>query len=292
MAVRACAVAGQFYEGSAEACREHIREMLASIRIDQPLPERIVAGIVPHAGWVFSGSPACRVFEAIRRQGGADTFVIFGAVHSVMAQQGLLYETGAWKTPLGDTAIDEELARRILDAAGGVIQADEGAHRREHSIEVQVPIIRYLFPEAKIVPILAPPVAGAHRIGEAVAGAIADAKHKVVCIGSTDLTHYGPSYGFTPMGTGARGISWAKEENDRFFIDLALKMQADKLVETSQMYGSACGGGAAAATVAAAKILGAEKGYLLAHTTSAEVVQDRFGRPSDDSVGYAAIVFG
>jgi MEMO1 family protein len=292
MAVRACAVAGQFYEASAGSCRTHIEQMLSSIRLDQPLPERIIGGIVPHAGWVFSGPPACMVFAAVKKLQMVDTFVIFGAVHTVMARSALLYSTGAWQTPLGPVAVDEPLAEAILKNPENLIHADENAHRREHSIEVQVPFIRHLFPDAKIVPILVPPVTDAHQVGRAVAAALADADRKVVCIGSTDLTHYGPSYGFTPMGYGEQGTEWAKTQNDRLFINLALSMQADKLVESSQLYGSACGGGAAAATVAAAAHLGAEKGYLLAHTTSAEVVRERFNSPSDDSVGYAAIVFG
>jgi MEMO1 family protein len=101
-----------------------------------------------------------------------------------------------------------------------------------------------------------------------------------------------PSYLFTPMGSGPQAIRWAKEKNDRFFLDLALSLQADRLVEASHTYGSACGGGAVAAAVAAAHELGAQKGYLLAHTSSAEVMAKKFQRGAEDSVGYAAVVFG
>ena len=94
------------------------------------------------------------------------------------------------------------------------------------------------------------------------------------------------------MGTGAAALKWAKESNDRFFIDLAISMQGDKVVESAQMYGSACGAGAVAAAIAAAQTLQAKKGYLLGHTTSAEVAQKKFHQQSNDSVGYAAIVYG
>ena len=94
MSVRMAAVAGQFYQASAEGCREQIEQMLSSRPASAELPERIVAGVVPHAGWVFSGDVAGQVFAAIKQQQEVDTFVIFGAVHAVMARTGLLYNTG------------------------------------------------------------------------------------------------------------------------------------------------------------------------------------------------------
>ena len=292
MAIRIAAVAGQFYEASPDACRSHLQRLLPTAPVNADLPERIVCGIVPHAGWLFSGKLAALVFAAIKQQQAVDTFVILGAVHAASRPHGMLYDSGSWGTPLGAVAVDEELAEAIAAEAGDLVCVDCDSHSREHSIEVQAPIIQYLFDEAKIVPLMVPPFNGAHDLGDAVAGAIAQSDKNIVCIASTDLTHYGPSYGFTPRGSSAEAIRWAKEENDRFFINLALTMQADKLVDSALMYGSACGAGAVAATVAAAQKLGAEKGYLLAHTTSAEVFREDFGKGSDDSVGYAAMVFG
>ena len=294
MAVRMAIVAGQFYEASPDECQTHIEQMLPSGPIEADLPDTIVAGVVPHAGWVFSGDLAVLVFAAIKQNAEdnpVDTFVIFGAVHSAVSPMGHLYNTGQWGTPLGAVDVDDALAEAILDEGGQFIQANCSSHSREHSIEVQVPIIQYLFPEANIVPLMVPPIPQAHEIGLAVGRVIQNQDERVVCIGSTDLTHYGPSYLMTSMGTGAEAIRWAKETNDKFFLDQALSMQADRLVDTANTYHSACGGGATAATVAAAKQLGAEKGYLLAHTTSAEVMTEKFGRGSTDSVGYAAIVY-
>ena len=292
MAVRMTAVAGQFYEASPKACRTQIEQLLPGGPVRGALPDRIMAGIVPHAGWVFSGDLAALVFAAVKQLQPVDTFVIFGAVHTAAARTGLLYDSGQWGTPLGIIDIDEELCAAIRAESGDLIHADRSAHSREHSIEVQVPFIQYLFETARIVPLLVPPLASAHRIGEAVARAIALSDKQVVCIGSTDLTHYGPGYRHTPMGSGPVALRWAKDTNDRFFIDLALALQADKLVESAALYGNACGAGAAAAAIAAAKQLGAKKGYLLAHTTSAEVMAQKYGSSSEDSVGYAAIVFG
>ena len=292
MSVRTTAVAGQFYESSPQACLDQLKQMLPAEPLTADLHERIISGIVPHAGWVFSGDLAGLVFAAVKQQNeSVDTFVIFGAVHAVRTRQALLYDTGSWQTPLGTIDVDEQLAGAILAQAPDLIIADHDARRREHSIEVQVPFVQHLFEAARIVPLLVPPSDQAPPVGAAVARAIAGSDKSVVCIGSTDLTHYGPSYYFTPQGAGPEAVRWAKDTNDKFFLDQALSMQADRLVDTANTYHSACGGGATAATVGAAQQLGAEKGYLLAHTTSAEVMIQKFNRGSTDSVGYAAIVY-
>ncbi len=78
-----------------------------------PLPEVIVAGIVPHAGWTFSGSTAAIVFAAIKKKHPkVDTFVIFGAAHRYSGRSPAVYDKGVWFTPLGEIAIDEDACRR------------------------------------------------------------------------------------------------------------------------------------------------------------------------------------
>ncbi|MHC4987523.1 MAG: AmmeMemoRadiSam system protein B, partial [Planctomycetota bacterium] len=114
---------------------------------------------------------------------------------------------------------------------------------------------------------------------------------KVVCIASTDLTHYGPRYGFCPEGTGQAALKWAREVNDMEFIDLALRMEADRLLEAALEKGNACGPAAVATVVAAAKAMGRICGILLGHTTSSDIMRQKFNQSSEESVGYAAIVF-
>jgi MEMO1 family protein len=284
-------VAGQFYPGSTNECVDEIRHCLDEAPLNMPLPETIVAGIVPHAGWTFSGSTAAIVFAAIKkRHPSVDTFVIFGAAHSYMNHPPAVYDKGAWQTPLGDVLIDEQLASAIIESKTAI--GDREAHDSEHSMEVQVPFIQHLFPGAKIVPILTPPFEDAIGLGEIVASIIAsDDERKIVCLGSTDLTHYGPGYGFVPMGTGKDAMKWAMEVNDRQFIEYAIKMQPDKMLESAEANLNACGAGAAAATAAAAKSLGKKKGILLAHTNSNEIMLRKMKSSSRESVGYAAIVF-
>jgi hypothetical protein len=230
------------------------------------------------------------VFSAVKqRHEDVDTFVIFGAAHSYFGSPAV-YDKGTWITPLGEAVIDEDLAQAILDS--GTAVSDSDAHDSEHSIEVQVPFVQHLFADAKILPIVVPPSREAVSLGEAVGGIVAGEKNKkIVCIGSTDLTHYGPRYGFTPAGTGAKALRWASEVNDKKFIDLALKLDAVGLLTSAAENYNACGGGAAAAAVAAAKKLGKTKGVLLAHTNSNEVMLKKMGTSSTEAVGYAAIVF-
>ena len=284
-------MAGQFYPDNRGECIEEIKQCLEEAAIKQPLPETIVAGLVPHAGWTFSGATAAFVFAAIKkRHPKVDSFVIFGTAHGYLGQPPAVYDKGAWLTPLGEIAIDKELADAVLESKTAV--SDREAHDSEHSMEVQVPFIQYIFPEAKILPILTPPSEQAIQLGEIVASLIAsDDERKIVCLGSTDLTHYGPRYGFTPMGADKEGLKWATEVNDKQFIDYALELQPDKMLETAAENYNACGPGAAAATVAVAKSLGKTKGILLAHTNSNEIMLRKMGTSSREAVGYAAIVF-
>jgi len=291
MQTRKTVVAGQFYPGQHDACIAEIHELLDEMPPNDSLPETIVGGIVPHAGWTFSGALAAMVFAAIRqRHEKVNTFVIFGAAHSYFGGTAAVCAAGAWQTPLGEAVVDEELAQAVLSSAN--VTDEFSAHAAEHSIEVQIPFIQDIFPGAKILPILVPPREQAVALGEAVGGIIERAEQKkIVCIGSTDLTHYGPSYGFTPMGVGKAALQWAKDVNDRRFIEPALRMDAHGLLAAAAENCNACGAGAAAATIAAAKHLGKSAGTLLAHTTSNEIMLEKMKTTSRDSVGYAAIVF-
>ncbi len=291
METREPIVAGQFYPGRHDSCVAEIKQCLAEQTPAKSLPETIVAGIVPHAGWAFSGPVAALVFSAIKqRHEKVDSFVIFGAAHGYFGPIPALDDSDFWETPLGSVGIDEMIADWLLDKE--LVVADSLAHKGEHSIEVQIPFIQHLFPEAQILPIIVPPSEQAILLGEAFGDIMKfKAGKKIVCIGSTDLTHYGPRYGFTPMGTGAKALQWAGSVNDKEFIDLALKLEPESLLNNAAEKSNACGPGAAAAAVAAAKKLGSEHGLLLAHTNSNEIMLEKMGASSEDSVGYAAIIF-
>jgi AmmeMemoRadiSam system protein B len=289
MQVRRPVVADQFYPGRRDACVEEIEACLKARTLTESLPDTIVGAIVPHAGWTFSGSVAALAFSAIKqRHEQIHTFVIFGAHY--LGNMPSVYSTGRWTTPIGEVDVDEELAKAVLDSGYAVSNIE--AHLSEHSIEVQIPFIKHLFSGSKILPILVPPNELAITLGTALGDIIVSSEERmIVCIASTDLTHYGPGYGFTPRGTDADALEWASKVNDKKFIDLALKLDAQGLLASAAENYNACGPGAAAATVSVARKLGKKKGLLLAYTNSNEVMLQKMGTMSRDSVGYAAIVF-
>jgi AmmeMemoRadiSam system protein B len=291
MQTRKAVVAGQFYPGQHDACIDEINKCLDEAAISETLPNKVVAGIVPHAGWTFSGSLAVLVFQALKQQHDkVNTFVIFGAAHSYFGGLPAVYDRGFWSTPLGDVPIDEELAEEVLGM--GPAESNCTAHRCEHSIEVQVPFIQYFFAGAKILPILVPPTAQAITLGDNLGRIIQENRQKkIFCVGSTDLTHYGPHYGFMPKGVDQDALEWADTVNDKKFIDLALALEPQDLLVDAAENHNACGPGAAAATIASAKKLGSKKGILLAHTNSNKVMLQKMGTSGTDSVGYAAIIY-
>ena len=249
-------------------------------------PAYPVAGIVPHAGCQYSGAVAAKVFQTIRQKRDVSTFVIFGAVHRWAGINGI-YPRGAWATPLGDMEIDESLARRILDEAGEWTIEEPRVHHGEHSIEVELPFLKYLFPESRFVPIAVNPDSRAVPLGTRVGEIVKEFEGSVVIIGSTDLTHYGDVYYFTPTGYGPQAYQWLRE-NDALIIRLAERMEATALVEEASRHQNACGAGAMAATLAAAQILGARRGYQVEYTTSFDAMPEEEFRMA---VGYAGLVF-
>jgi AmmeMemoRadiSam system protein B len=202
--VRQPVVAGQFYPGDRKSCVRMIEQYLPT-EPSPDLPDKIFAGLVPHAGWVFSGAVAARVFAAIHAQGAPTTFFLLSAMHRWGTSRSAVYAAGRWATPLGEVEVDEEMASAVLEAGADLLTDAPEAHAGEHSAEVQVPFIQYLFPEAKILPIMIPPNEQAAHIGEIIGHAISAAQRAVAVVGTTDLTHYGSRYyGFAPAGTGER----------------------------------------------------------------------------------------
>jgi len=316
MQIREPAVAGQFYPDEREGCLAQIRACLPAEVARAGLPERLLGGLVPHAGWTFSGALAALVIATIKhRRPAVETFVVLGAAHGYFGARPVLDGSDAWDTPLGRIRIDEALRETLHERGAAVV--DSAIHRHEHSIEVQVPFLQFLFPEARLLPIIVPANDSALKLGR-VLGEVALARGtgkegetahpesgspgpaerdtgggppSVVFLGSTDLTHYGPRYGFTPMGIGTEALGWARGVNDRRFLDLAVALEPQRLLAEALENGNACGPGAAAAALAAARHLGARQGVLLAHTTSNDVLLREMGTASRDSVGYAALVF-
>lgn len=290
MIIREPVVADRFYPADVHQCRIEIIEYLKPGPTSVAPDARLIGGLVPHAGWVCSGAVAGKVFDALAKSRSPGVVILFGGVHKYRGRPAAMFGSGRWETPLGAVEIDERLTERITGHTNLIVN-DAYAHEQEHSIEVQVPFIKHLFADAKIVPIMVPVSNKADEVGEAVARTLKAYDYDALIVGTTDLTHYGPGYGFVPHGVGPAGKTWAKVENDTRFIELVCSMKTQGLVPEAGKRKNACSSGAAAATVAAVKALGGSRGVLLEHTTSAEVLADRTLGEQTDSVGYAGVVF-
>jgi len=282
--------AGSFYEASSSSCRHHADKLLNTAEPAEHLPENLYGGLVPHAGWVFSGRLAARTFKLLDAARPLETVVLLGADHTGSASGGEVYDSGVWRTPLGDAAIDEPLARKLL-ACHDRIRANPQAHTYEHSIEVQVPILQALRQDIKIVPITIAPNDDAPEIGRAIGKVLAEDDRNVRVVGSTDLTHHGGHFG-SPGGEGLAGVEWSAD-NDRRILELIEKMADDRIVPEAEARRNACGAGAIAATIAACRELGAKRGICVEYTNSYEVMRAMYGESRDyTTVGYASVVFG
>jgi len=286
MPIRSPIVAGAFYPAHEAACRREIETYLAQASCELGDCE-ILGGIAPHAGWAFSGLTAAHLYTALRQRPMPDTVVLFGAVHSWHVMMPSVFATGAWRSPLGGLAVDEGLAREVLNGSNGVLADDASAHLDEHSIEVQLPFLAFIYPEARILPIAMPPMPAAEAIGRLAARCARDLGRRAVAIGSSDLTHYGPRYGLAPAGVGEPALRWI-HQNDARVLDLMVKLRGGEILDEVGAHHNACGAGAVAATIAFALELGATRGHLAHYTTSHEVAP--MG-PASDMVGYGAVVF-
>ncbi|MBN2465584.1 AmmeMemoRadiSam system protein B, partial [candidate division WOR-3 bacterium] len=178
------AVAGQFYPGDAKTLTAMIDSMLADAEV--PAISGTLVGIqVPHAGYPFSGPTAARAFKLLAGMDSV-TVVMLGTSHHVMLDKAAVYGSGAWRTPLGEAAIDAALAKEVI-AQDKFLADMPQAHAREHSIEVEVPFLQRVLGKFKIVPImlLQPTFEQCERVGKAIAKA-AKGK-KVILLASSDL---------------------------------------------------------------------------------------------------------
>ncbi|MFZ7137587.1 MAG: AmmeMemoRadiSam system protein B [archaeon] len=280
MKLRYPAVAGTWYAGTPDGLNLQIQHLFthrlgpgSPPSVMEDGPRNFVALIVPHAGYMASGPVAAHAYYNLALDGKPDVIVIFGPNHTGLGSAISLTNEGAWRTPLGDVQIDAETATQILQNSD-IIDLDYRAHIREHSIEMQLPFLQYLYgSDFKFVPIcfMMQDLETSREVGNAVAAAL-KAKNGLV-IASTDLTHYEPQS--------------QAEKKDKLAIDAALEMDEEKYYRTVDLYGiSTCGYGPTVAVITAAKHLGAKSSNLLCYGTSGDVLGDK-----SSVVGYTSISF-
>jgi AmmeMemoRadiSam system protein B len=280
--VRKAVFAGSWYPSSASECEREITGFLKEGKSLNPPDRSLVGGIVPHAGWYFSGSIACNVINCLKDPDITDVVVVFG-MHLHAGSPCYIMTEGAWETPFGAIAVEETLASELAETFSFTIETPN-RFTQDNTVELQLPFIKYFFKEAKIVAMGVPPHNDSLEIGRAVVEISNRLKLKVKVIGSTDLTHYGTNYGFTAKGTGKKAMEWVRNENDRRFIDAMLTLEPEKVIAEARVHQNACCAGAAATAIETAKHLGAAQADELAYATSYDK------SPGDSFVGYAGIV--
>ena len=257
-------------------------------RVSEDGERRIIGGVAPHAGLVYSGPIAAHVYYRIARDGQPETFVILGVSHGGNPGFAIMFDA-IWRMPMGDVYVDSELARTIVRHSE-YVDINPEAHEGEHSIEIQLPFLQYIYDgKFKIVPITVG--YGDYEMCEDVGTAIAEAAKEtgrdIVVLGSTDFTHYGSLYGYTPVGTRPfeKVLKWVYE-TDRLLIDTIISLDAEGLIKRVRENSyTMCGYLPVATMIAAAKKMGASKGNLLKYATSYDVQGS-----TDVIVGYASIV--
>lgn len=267
--IRPPAVAGRFYPDDPSRLRSEVDSFLA--RGSQEKKTRAIACVVPHAGYVYSGSVAGEVYSRLeipRR------VILVGPRHYPRGSALAIHSDGAWQTPLGLAPVDHLLAEKIVRAFPE-LREDTVAHSSEHSLEVQLPFLQQIVPSFAFVPIVIGPAQWStlDRLGRALAAVIAAESEPVLLIASSDMNHYESD-----------AVTRVK---DRKAIDQMIALDPRKLFDTvREEQISMCGYAATAAVLVAAKELGATRTELIRYATSGEVNGDM-----QEVVGYAGMVF-
>ena len=273
--VRPPAVAGAFYPSDAEELNALLDDCFLTTPAPQknePSSARIIAGVVPHAGYVYSGACAARFYG--RLDPLIARVVLLGVNHRASGHRAALSVWDGWETPLGTVRVDSE-ADAILQTRVSFLEKDAPPHAREHSIEVQLPFLQKVLGDFSFVPIslsdlsiqecaeLGTAVAELYELGMAE-------KIMTVIIASSDLNHYLPPKKIIAL--------------DRLAIDQILALDPAGLLEVVDAKGlSMCGVLPTAVMLFAAKALGINRVNLLKHCHSGDA------RPMSEVVGYASV---
>ncbi len=264
--IREPAVSGQFYPGTQSSLQKEISKY-----VEKDAKKENARGVMsPHAGYMYSGPVAgatlCRIQPA-------KTFIILGPNHTGLGKPFSIMKAGQWRTPLGEVKIDEKLSNAIMEESKFVLE-DDSAHIYEHSIEVQLPFLQYLFKDFMLVPIVVSHAESSTyiSIGEAIAEAIKKTNADSVIIASSDMTHYEPQA--------------QAQKNDKEAIDAILKLDVKKFLDTvAKLDISMCGYGPVSIMMSACRKLGSTGARLVKYQTSGDITGDY-----SSVVGYAGVI--
>jgi AmmeMemoRadiSam system protein B len=266
--IRQPAVAGKFYPSSAQGLKNQIKSFIET----QAQRSDIIACMMPHAGYMYSGNVAGKTISQVNIK---DRIILLGPNHTGYGERYSIMPEGVWQTPLGKINIDSELAEEILRHSS-YLKPDDTAHTYEHSLEVELPFLQYFKTDFKIVPIilLSDEPDTLKKIGGQIADSVKElrAQDSTIIIASSDMTHYEPQE--------------EAEKKDKQAIQAILELNEDRLIDTiKRLKISMCGYAPVVTMISAARLLGAKTARLIKYQTSADVTGDK-----SSVVGYAGII--
>ncbi len=275
--VRLPVVAGRFYAGSKDSLEKQIENCFKDSQGPGEIPEvengpRNILGLVsPHAGYPYSGPVAAHGFSKLAEDGRPDTAIIIGPNHSGMGAGISIDSSDSWKTPLGEVNINGAMRKKIAEMTE-LVELDPRAHTREHSVEVQLPFLQYLFGnDFQMVPICMKiqNLSASEEVGRAISKSVEG--ENTLIVASTDMTHYEPQN--------------VAEKKDGKAIEKMEELDWEGLIKLIQEEGfSVCGYGPVATAILASKEMGAKKGNLFKYATSGDTAG-----PSNEVVGYCSL---
>lgn len=263
---REAVVKGEFYPADIK----DVVRLINTFKQKEPAPVSARAIILPHAGYMYSGKVAVTTVNKVLSK---KKVIILGNNHSGAGSDFGLWPEGGWEVPGGTIEVDEELALSIL-SCGDTIKKDYLAHKGEHSIEVELPILRYFFSEFKFVPVACKVshIDSYRRAAAQIYDAIKKVKEDILLVASSDMTHYESDA--------------AVRRKDRIAIDSIIEMDEEALIKNAARYNiSMCGIAPVAVLLACVRKLGAQKAQVALYETSGDSSGDY-----DAVVGYAGII--
>lgn len=268
--LRKAAVAGSWYPADPNVLAREVDRYLDAVdRTPSGAPLAIIA---PHAGLMYSGPVAAYSYKLLAGR-DIEVAVLVGPSHYVGFEGVAVYDCGAFETPFGPIAISAHCAAAMA-MASPLVREHATAHGREHSLEMQLPFLKRVLPDAEIVPL----VMGhqrretAYALGDAIATAVKG--RRAVLVASTDLSHY------------QNAATAATLDNQ--VIQQVLRFDPDGLMSALEAFPEhACGGGPTVSVMLAARALGARDARVLKYGDSGDVSGDK-----DAVVGYLAAAFG
>ncbi len=276
MTVRSAAVAGSFYPAQAGELKRLLEECFLSSPLGPqvahtPSPA-LLGGIVPHAGYVYSGPCAAHLYA--RLDNDIRLVILLGVNHRSRGARAALSGAEFWETPLGRVEIDRDVGERLLSEIDCLTE-DDRPHLEEHSIEVQLPFLQSVLEKFAFVPVSLShlTIEECRRLGQALARLVEAKKaagDKILLLASSDLNHYR-----SPKET---------LRLDRLALEKVLALDPAGLLETVEENDiSMCGVIPTAVFLFAANALGAKQAQLLKHCHSGDAV------PMREVVGYASV---